>query len=61
MKLYKEEISFFIREIVQRDVLVMKVKVHLKTYVDSYIETLVIKVFESHLENLGLRDMPHLF
>ena len=49
-----------IREIVQRgDVTVTKIASE-ENLADPFAKTLTAKVFEGHLEGLGLRDMPHL-
>ena len=49
-----------IREIVQRgDVTVTKIA-SAENLADPFTKTLTAKVFEGHLEGLGLRDMPHL-
>ena len=49
-----------IREIVQRgDVIVTKIALQ-DNHVDPFTNILLAKVFEGHLEGLGLRDMTHM-
>ena len=49
-----------IREIVQRgDVTVTKIT-SAKNLADPFTKTLSAKVFDGHLDGLGLRDMSHL-
>ena len=41
------------------DVTVTKIT-YAENLIDPFMKTLTAKVFEGHLEGLGLRDMPHL-
>ena len=49
-----------IREIVHRGDMIVTQIASAHKVADPFAKSLTAKVFESHLESLGLRDMPHL-